>query len=744
MDASGTPASGVPPDGVLPSPGVAVHPFEASREAQEAGSGPAPGTRDPVFEVVDAAGAPVAGALVAIRRHGPEWNQVLWLGTTSAPAGRVRCADFDAVSRTVDGDQWLTAGIAGPHPDAALHRIDPAAVPTGPVRLVLPPSGAVHLRLVDDAGAPFLKETRITLSAVEQDRDVRIRTIPSVRFHVSGGNAVFPAVGLGLRYLALANHPEHRAQDVYFAGPRAPGEVTRMTITFPAAFPSVAFRVLDVEGRPFAGRALFVVLRHEPHHGGGGTSHVWPTTDAGGRSHVILDGGYDPGSRRTMSISDGSPRDPIPGVAVVNLGREFPSGPTDIGDIRLGIGPLLAAGIVVDDAGEPVAGAEIRVRFRDPPGARPERPDIGMPSAMTGDDGRFAVRGEGSSPRIEVSATLHGHLPSDTAAVAAGQEGLRLVLQRAGSVRGRILVEDGLPRHDIRLTLNPGTPPARPSPTATTPGEEMSPDREGNFAWPGIPPGMYELVVRVVGEPAPLATIPAVSVRPAETTTLPGIDLRGKLRTITITVLASDGTPVQDGRLTLKPADGSSADMSGHVLEGRPVTVLTAAATVGVLIAAHGFRLETVDGIAADREIRLREALRVRLKLSESVVLPPPPAELRIRLAPRAVAIPEGGTLHRRWYSNGMIRRESTLSGHGWSPYEFTSLRIAPARDALVPVPDPGDFPVLVSISSPRGDAGLQDSVPATITVADVTGEQVFTISWPPEAMAAALARIQR
>ncbi|WP_257449828.1 MSCRAMM family protein [Archangium lipolyticum] len=108
------------------------------------------------------------------------------------------------------------------------------------------------------------------------------------------------------------------------------------------------------------------------------------------------------------------------------------------------------SGVVVDGAGQPIAGAVIHALASSQP---PWRQDDGYIEISTdapadvrsGPDGRFTLR-HLVADAYDVSARKEGHRPRDEATrVSAGTQEVRLVLERLGHIRGRLVGPTGAP-----------------------------------------------------------------------------------------------------------------------------------------------------------------------------------------------------------------------------------------------------------------------------------------------------------
>ncbi len=96
----------------------------------------------------------------------------------------------------------------------------------------------------------------------------------------------------------------------------------------------------------------------------------------------------------------------------------------------------------VDDAGEPVAGAEVR-------------PDLGA-ATTTGPDGTAFLTHLPEREEIRIVATAKGHLRADQTAQLPAASPLELRLQRAFSVIGRFSGADGAPLGDATVRMTRG------------------------------------------------------------------------------------------------------------------------------------------------------------------------------------------------------------------------------------------------------------------------------------------------
>src|SRR6185436_12316853 len=171
-------------------------------------------------------------------------------------------------------------------------------------------------------------------------------------------------------------------------------------------------------------------------------------------------------------------------------------------ELAVSAGPR-AKGVVVDEQGEPVAGARIWISTRYATWTDPPLDD--SPAAITGSDGRFEIPSVGKAWLI--GACAEGYAPSKEASLThfrAPEVEVRLVLpERGGAIEGRVLGPDGAPlegaviRADIgfRFERYPdGGMLIRNSLRVQTRSSV-----DGSFRFSGVQPGEVELSVESAG-----------------------------------------------------------------------------------------------------------------------------------------------------------------------------------------------------------------------------------------------------
>lgn len=225
-------------------------------------------------------------------------------------------------------------------------------------------------------------------------------------------------------------------------------------------------------------------------------------------------------------------------------------------------------GQVVDDRGEPVAGATIR--WWTDSDARPiggefvtdemtafalPEPTANAPAIpVSAADGRFVVEGLPAASRVSVVATLSPQRwTSATFAVDRGD--VRIVLPRLGSIAGRVRVAPGVDSRELFVSVEPAgsrSPTAAASDPSFECPSRVGVDLSGSFVLRDVPVGRWRLQVdhRGSGLHARLAEVEGVASVVEEAPPDPRLDpldLSAALRTVTVEVVAADGARIDAG-----------------------------------------------------------------------------------------------------------------------------------------------------------------------------------------------------
>ncbi|GMV92886.1 MAG: hypothetical protein AMXMBFR82_26640 [Candidatus Hydrogenedentota bacterium] len=161
----------------------------------------------------------------------------------------------------------------------------------------------------------------------------------------------------------------------------------------------------------------------------------------------------------------------LPGIAAGHV----------VDGVVLRLAPAVAVrGVVVNEAGQPIAGALIFA------GGMPEdsTPETGA-STRTGADGAFSLEGVG--PDVEQVTAYHAHYAPGSSSLPVHDATLRIVLASPAAVRG-VVTLDGIPLAEewVRLEYRQAGPIA---------SEEAATDAAGAFGFAGLPPGDVQISV---------------------------------------------------------------------------------------------------------------------------------------------------------------------------------------------------------------------------------------------------------
>jgi hypothetical protein len=301
--------------------------------------------------------------------------------------------------------------------------------------------------------------------------------------------------------------------------------------------------------------------------------------------------------------------------------------------------------------------------------------------------------------------------------VKVGALGVRLVLRATAELRGRVLIDEGVPATELSvgLELEEDGRSAPPWDGDRSTGLEA----DGSFVLQDVLAGTHRLTVRTENAPE-LATREGIRVVPNAATELEPIDLRGHVFAHELVLVPPEPRDAWVGQVRIAPA-GREPERWWRTFRANPVHVVTPHSEIDVELSVQGFRTECIERVRGRREVRLRDALLVRLLLRTDGVLPAPPTRVKAVLVP-ADADPS---------------RIASLVDQGQPAFDER-------REVLVRSPHAGALRVQWVVE--RGQAGaalatLVDVEPAqSVVVADVLGEQVLAV----EISAAELERIAR
>jgi hypothetical protein len=664
---------------------------------------------DTTLEVltVEAGGAALAGAEVALVRTGKSWGTQVQHQRTSDAGGRIVYAHVGLLLDLAREPWALVApSLLG---QAERVPLDPLALPTEPVRIVFPATGSVLVRVTPAPGLPEFVDGEVTLLVDEgrPDELLSFWTRPeSVARPIVEGVARFENVPLGLDLIAESAPAGHRvATRVHGRGPDAAGGTTTLTLVIGGDHPVVRLRLLDGEGAPLARRTVSAQLQEDEH-----SLEFQLESDDQGRVLVDLRATADPIAERTLALSlpalDGAPG----GRAMLRLPDGLAAGLNDLGDLAFDAERPLVAGRVVGADGEPVAGIEIHVvSLQSYDGERTWIEELPV-AGNSGVDGTFVVHGADPGTLLRVTAQIEGQrsAPVDC---AAGSLDLVLELVRTGWIAGRVRLDDG---------VDPGLLSVRVRAAVEGQVDDYRQNwrtqvhADGSFRLSDLSAGAWSLEFGDSAGRVPVALIEGIDVPPGEASgdpRLAEVDLRGRMALVRVTLQPPRASDVVLGSLVYRPAGSppGGEDQSTAYLHERNVTLCVAGRAADLTVLANGFRPVELSGVRGEVTVELVRGPAVRLRLSQGAVLPRPPRFLK----PYLTATEE----------------DFQMGGH------FQQTVFDERREVLLHAPGPGRLRVEWFLEE-RSENSLSTTAlsvpePQWLDVLDLAGEQVFEVFVP-------------
>jgi hypothetical protein len=688
-------------------------------------------TQELFVRVVGADGVVRSGVPVALHRERRgEVRDVRIVDTGSD--GLARFGHPSELFERGDRDwQWRVA-LAVPLFEPNFAVVDPAALPTEPVELVLPPTARVVVELFEATGEPLASAGRFSAAtAGARGRAPFERQLTGesrvVLQHVE------PGVTLELTFQREGS-PGRHATNV--SAPLVPDVESVVRFDLAPEHPVVTLRLVDDEDAPVAARRIEfrlvdVVTGGAPQGGGrrnrdGGrdTGERFATTDADGLLVIDLPNDWAgrplalSGSVATL-VTPPASGDPLAGVFTVPA--PLLQGVNDLGKVRLSPPPVLVAGTVVDELGAPVADVEIAVHLRtvDAEGREqwPRLPDLG---ATSDELGRFEIAAWSPGSPLALRPSTRDHVRADLVPFDPGAKNVIVTLLRAGRVEGSLRLPEGVDARRFEVGLAPaGVEPTRDALGRASVVRTSTRRGDGTFELSRVPPGSYTFWLAYLDLPNVLFVAGDVLVRSAETTRdarLDPIDVTRLIEVFDFRFLEPDGDAVgsANGRWRVSGAEAWRNFEAGR--DGR-VRIVADGGVLDLDVISRGFAPTHFEGVSSSGDLNLASALDVSVRIDRDLL--PDPERYRMSV----VLEPVG-------WSGGRTTAELDADGQG---------RFASAG--------PGSYSVRFVVQLRQGggrraERSITDAPPETVTFGMQDGEIEIRPKVPREKLAAAVAAL--
>jgi len=686
---------------------------------------------------------------------GESESAVLWQGRTGAD-GQASCRHFQLV-RPDAGDsrkERFAAMLAMPLPSPAVATFAGRPAQREPVRLQVPPHTRVLVQLTDHRGAPLLSPAAVALWT-ERGRDFALPfPVPGwldrPRADKPAGDApvVFPFVGSNTPVRAGARFAHERRGAVSESRWTTP-DPEPLALPLPLA-PELALLAGCVVGpgqRPFGPAAIAAcVWRREG-----------PVVQAA--VHTLADGRFDLVQRPLPGAAElwlelraelpGAAPPPAEIGARVHYQALQPGERRELGTIVLGDLPPLCSGVVVDDLGAPVADAQLKLQRREMPPNAPGRPpeaqrdpwqDLPLLATRSDADGLFSIGGELPRGDLRVLADTGRHF-ADSAPVRLPGQQVRIVLQRNGVLRGRVLLPEWIPDGSVTLTLRPFDPALRARDTKSIGLQRRG---GGRFTLEPLRPGRYDAVVAVRNLPEPLCVLADLFVTPGETRDgrLRPLDLRQSLFRYRLRAVGPGGRPLPvDGPIVarLRRPDGGPAFAGFRWQRGR--AELITGSSLAELV-AFGARCEptALTFGPGDHDVYLRQVQPALVAVPGVRALCGPTRRVRLSV------VFTGDTGLPQWLQGQDQRTGEQFSFPRWELGQSNGAWIEQSETVEVPIVRSGKYEVVLRLHATDSERSPQASVPLGVHELRVDSGLLVPVTIPvdPQKVQKALDSLQR
>lgn len=499
-------------------------------------------------------------------------------------------------------------------------RFAAAAIPERPIELRIGATGSLVVRLLGPQGLPLRSPCKIVVSSsadtplpaavTGEQADSARRILRQSADKPSGSGEVRLApIGAGLR---LEVRVEFADDDFDFAradvaGPVA-GEECVVELNVPDWWTVVSGRFVAAGGTPLPAlrTELFVAgadgrIEGEPVVAGDDGRFELPVRLRRPAPPYTLEVQATQGGQRLGALL------PMPALQV---GTRH-----DLGDVQLADLPVLAFGVVRDDRGEPIVGANVSLQVLRPGGGgKAIWRDETFVRAATDEAGRYRLFGVARANVLRLRARARGHAAEEGAEIVFGAE-RDMILDRLGGLSGSGLLPEWMPREAVRLRLLIGQQRVQDQPL------RVRSDGRFTFDLAALRAGRYTALLELRGLQRPLLRTDGIVVPHGEVVTDPrlqDVDLRAVLFRYSISAVDQNGAPVHGGNAPLvarlTDAEGQVGAV-GFPWRGDRVEFIATDPIVDVVALATGSRPVRAVVHPGDNRLTLRRLHAVEVVL---------------------------------------------------------------------------------------------------------------------------------
>jgi hypothetical protein len=509
--------------------------------------------------------------------------------------------------------QVFEAAVLLPTQKAVAERFELGNLPKDPIELRLPPTASLTLRTVDRDGRPFTHPVHVDLFAADHESDSFLRVSgkkpqDEVELH-------FPRVGLGLMLTARCrlDDDDFSWQMAPAPGPGIPGDHIQVDLVVAPEVGMLHGRVVDAGGQPLSASKLTFLITSRVGRLEGEELRV----DREGRFHLPYKVASQHAAPFRLEVRRG---EVVPTTGHVRALVQLPEAyVTDLGDVRVDRFAELAHGTVVDDRGQPIAGASLRLQGRRPAGRDGEMRFVDEAFVQTKSDqaGEFALFGDTGPGEFRLHAAAEGHFSADEVLGRPGQR-MQVELPRLSRVVGTVLLPEWLNAKDVQVALRPsaGDSAARPL------QEQRLREYKGRVyaAFDRVREGSYDVSFRCQAFPEPFLTVRGVQIEPGQMDVHPllqDLDLAAYIYRFEVTAVDENGQvidPQQPLLVRIVRPDQSSGHVGIPIKRGT-AEILSAAPQLEVLPVAVGYAADPVVLSAGPSQVVYRAIPPVEIVL---------------------------------------------------------------------------------------------------------------------------------